>query len=536
VSLLVLLTAAPALALPTGAGPVVGADTTAKDGGGRARDARPGGRIFGVAPAAIGATARPHRPTPAEFAGTKFAASSNLSYHGGSVMRANTTYLIYWAPSNHTITSTYESLITGFFQNVAADSGKTTNVYASDTQYSDTTGAIQYSSSYGSSWVDTATAIPDHCSASYSGLAHVSGCVTDADIQAEVAHAIAANPGWGPPGPNAMYFVFTPQNVGSCVASNSSTCAFTYYCAYHSSFTSGGRDVMYANQPYTDTSGVGLPGACDSGQHPNGDWADATINVASHEHNEAITDPDGTAWYDASGNENGDKCAWNFGAALGSTSYGQYNQAIGTGAYYLQQEWSNASGGCVLAYGSSPPTPPTITSFAPGSGAVGTSVTLTGSAFSGATAVTFGGVPASFSVASATSIIATVPTTAASGVVTVTTPGGTAQTATAFTVTPTPAFSLSASPSTRSLSRGGATSYTVTVSGSNGFSGSVSLGVRGLPGRTTASFSPGAVAPDGTSSLTVSTSSRTTRGTYVLTITGTSGGVRHTVQVTLVVN
>ena len=80
--------------------------------------------------------------------------------------------------------------------------------------------------------------------------------------------------------------------------------------------------MLYANQPYTDTSGVGAPGVCDSGQHPNGDFADATINVLSHEHNETITDPDGNAWYDSSGNEIGDKCAWNFGSALGSTSSG----------------------------------------------------------------------------------------------------------------------------------------------------------------------------------------------------------------------
>ena len=95
----------------------------------------------------------------------------------------------------------------------------------------------------------------------------------------------------------------------------------------------------------------GCAGACDSGQHPNGDWADATLNVASHEHNEAITDPNGNAWYDSGVNENGDKCAWNFGTSLGSTGFGQYNQVIGTGKYYLQQEWSNASSSCVPGYG-----------------------------------------------------------------------------------------------------------------------------------------------------------------------------------------
>jgi hypothetical protein len=70
--------------------------------------------------------------------------------------------------------------------------------------------------------------------------------------------------------------------------------------------------------------------------------------VTSHEHNEAITDEQGSAWYDNQGYENGDKCAWTFGTAQGSTAYGQYNQKIGSGTYYLQREWSNYSGGCVL--------------------------------------------------------------------------------------------------------------------------------------------------------------------------------------------
>ena len=102
--------------------------------------------------------------------------------------------------------------------------------------------------------------------------------------------------------------------------------------------------TLYANQPYTDT----VSSACDIGQHPNGDEADPTINVVSHEHKEAITDEQGNAWYDLIGYENGDKCAWDFGTALGSTHYGLYNQVINGDDYYLQREYSNAHSGCVL--------------------------------------------------------------------------------------------------------------------------------------------------------------------------------------------
>lgn len=103
--------------------------------------------------------------------------------------------------------------------------------------------------------------------------------------------------------------------------------------------------MLYANQPYT---GHNLS-ACGSGQAPNGDAAaDSTLSVVSHEANETITDPLLNAWYDAQGNENGDKCAWTFGTPLGGTNGSYYNQVIGTGKYYLQREWSNASSSCVL--------------------------------------------------------------------------------------------------------------------------------------------------------------------------------------------
>jgi hypothetical protein len=98
---------------------------------------------------------------------------------------------------------------------------------------------------------------------------------------------------------------------------------------------------------------------------------------------------------------------------------------------------------------------------------------------------------------------------------------------------PAPDFSLSASPASRTITRGGSTTYTVTISPINGFSGSVSLSVSGLPSRTTASFSPNPATS--TSTLTISTRSKTAPGTFPLTITGTSGGLIHTTTVTLVV-
>jgi IPT/TIG domain len=81
---------------------------------------------------------------------------------------------------------------------------------------------------------------------------------------------------------------------------------------------------------------------------------------------------------------------------------------------------------------------PTISSFTPAFGPVGTSVKITGTNFSGpgftTTSVKFNNVTASFVVNSATQITATVPTGATTGKISVTTPGGTATSATNFTV------------------------------------------------------------------------------------------------------
>jgi hypothetical protein len=97
-------------------------------------------------------------------------------------------------------------------------------------------------------------------------------------------------------------------------------------------------------------------------------------------------------------------------------------------------------------------------------------------------------------------------------------------------------FSVAATPSSQTISPGGSTSYTASVTSSGGFNGNVSFSVSGLPSGATASFSPTTVASSGSSTMTVNTSNSTPSGTYTLTISANGGGLTQTTQVTLVVS
>ena len=86
------------------------------------------------------------------------------------------------------------------------------------------------------------------------------------------------------------------------------------------------------------TSSPAAARGCDpqdtSGLHSQG--LAAIANVSGHELSEAMSDPASPgAWYDGSGAENGDKCAWTFGGPL--VSFGNGSK------WKIQGEWSNAA-------------------------------------------------------------------------------------------------------------------------------------------------------------------------------------------------
>ena len=157
-----------------------------------------------------------------------------------------------------------------------------------------------------------------------------------------------------PTDPNGVYFVLTSSNVserGFCSS----------FCGFHTHQTLNGTDIKWAF--------VGNPDRCPSGCEiqttgPNSPatgvgGADGLINVLTHEQEEAISDPDLNAWFDNSGQENADKCNFNFGTTstcngsngcspAGNSAGAKFNQSFGNNDWMIQQNWENANGGrCV---------------------------------------------------------------------------------------------------------------------------------------------------------------------------------------------
>jgi hypothetical protein len=261
-------------------------------------------------------------------------------------------------PTTLTFDPSYQTVINQYFTDVAQNSGLNTNVYSVATQYSDTSGAVQYQSAFGGSYVDKDPLPANGCDDGVDPY-----CITDKQIANEI-QTVLTEKGWHG-GLDRVYFLMTPNGVGSCFDALGNDCTTNAFCAYHNFFVdSNVEDVIYANEPY-----MGPPGGCTAASQgfPNDADTDTTINTISHEHNEAITDPltdpNSLAWVAADGSENGDLCAYGFGAQTG-TGVGAYNQTINGHHYDLQQEFSNAAGpnGACVQYLGGPTTPATYSS------------------------------------------------------------------------------------------------------------------------------------------------------------------------------
>jgi hypothetical protein len=147
---------------------------------------------------------------------------------------------------------------------------------------------------------------------------------------------------------------------------------------------------------------------------------------------------------------------------------------------------------------------PAITGFTPTSGVAGAAVTITGTGFTGVSIVAFNGATAVVNSNTDTQITTNVPFAATTGPISVTTPGGTTQSATAFTVTPPAPVVTSFTPGN------GPVGTAVTITGT-GFTGATQVTFNG----TTAVFTVATA-----TSITTTVPAGATTGTIKVTTPG----------------
>jgi subtilase family serine protease len=170
------------------------------------------------------------------------------------------------------------------------------------------------------------------------------------------------------------------------------------------------------------------------------------------------------------------------------------------------------------------------------------SVTLAASGLPSGVTATFGTNPTTGT--SVLTLTASATATTGTSTVTITGTSGslTATTTVSLTVnsSATPTFSVSASPTSVTVTQGSSGTSTITVTSTGGFNSATTLSASGLPSGVTATFSTNPVTPpangSATSTLTLTASASATVGTATVTITGTSGSTSHSTTISLTVN
>jgi serine protease len=252
-------------------------------------------------------------PRGSRVSHTKSTGSHQLVYHGGPVQNTPVIYVDYWGFDGTTATDPdgVQPYLNSFLSGLSGNS-----YFDIVTQYySAAAGNItdpkgEFAGAKTAAWVDTANPVPSS--------------PTSNQIAAEAVRA-AAHFGYNY---NASYVVALPHGAFKKLS----------YCAYHSVTSSPSGDVHYTDLPYqpdlpgcgTDSVNTGAQGQLDS-----------TSETAAHEVAETQTDPDTrTGWYDSSGNEIGDYCAY----------INLQNITLSTGTFAIQPLWSNAASYCAVSY------------------------------------------------------------------------------------------------------------------------------------------------------------------------------------------
>jgi hypothetical protein len=262
---------------------------------------------------------------------------NGINYNGGPVLKGNPVplYIIWygnWSGTGSNTAATV-SLVEHYLNSLGNTPYEKIN-----TTYGDTTGNVSGNVTVGGAIFDTG-----------SQGTRLSNNKLSAIVNRSFSNGL-------PTDPNGVYLVLTSSNVserGFCSS----------FCGFHTRQTLNGVDIKWGF--------IGNPDRCPSGCEiqttgPNSPaigvgGADGMINVITHEQEEAITDPDLNAWFDSSGQENADKCNFNFGATQTCTSGSlctpsadsagaKFNQSFGGNNWMFQQQWENANGGACVQH------------------------------------------------------------------------------------------------------------------------------------------------------------------------------------------
>jgi hypothetical protein len=275
-----------------------------------------------------------NRPKPT---GDAVVTGNGINYNGGPVLKGNPVpiYLIWYGNWNGAGSNTTATV--NLVEHYVNTLGNTPYELINST-YGDTTGNVSGNVTLGGAIFDTGsegTRLNNNRLSAIVTRSFSNGLPTD---------------------PNGVYMVLTSSNVserGFCSS----------FCGFHTHQTLNGVDIKWAF--------VGNPDRCPAGCEiqttgPNSPatgvgGADGLINVLTHEQEEAITDPDLNAWFDNSGQENADKCNFNFGptqtcaagslcSAAGDSAAAKFNQSFGKNNWMFQQQWENAAGGACVQH------------------------------------------------------------------------------------------------------------------------------------------------------------------------------------------
>src|SRR5665213_404204 len=223
--------------------------------------------------------------------------SANMTYHGGKIMPTAITQAIFWGSSWGSYSGDKISGMDSWYE------GFNNSDYArTSDEYTGTNGQVGPTSTYLGHIIDTSGS---------------TGGGNTSAILNEVCKVVSPSSTG-----NGYYAVYTDTPRGNA-----------NYCAWHSYGTCGGTPVQFAYFFKLDG---------DAGCDPQdtscllSQGLAAIANVSGHELSEARSDPaTPAAWYDSSGSENGDKCAWTWGVPLVTFS--------NSSEWKIQGEWSNAA-------------------------------------------------------------------------------------------------------------------------------------------------------------------------------------------------